>query len=142
MRSDDVMANGANEIRDWVLESARRKWELLEEAGGGLTAEEVARRRGLPLVDIEHARTAGWLLAVHGETDEWLYPRLQFDDDDEPLPGLETVLRAFRVEDPWMQLSELLAPDPMLGNRSIFTLLREQGEAAIPAALKAVREVG
>ncbi|HET7550612.1 MAG TPA: hypothetical protein VFK04_04935 [Gemmatimonadaceae bacterium] len=136
------MAHGRNEIRGWASESARRKRELLEEAGGGLTAEEVARRRGLPLVNIEHARTAGLLLAVHVETDEWLYPRLQFDDDAKPLPGLETVLRAFRVEDPWMQLSELLTPDPILGNRSIFTMLREQGEAAIPAALEAVREVG
>jgi hypothetical protein len=156
-------------VRAW-LESARRKRELLEEAGGGLTAAQVAHVRGITRQAVERARAEQRLLAVPASavasalaatsgtpteatattpegatTNDWLYPAAQFGADGHPLPGLVPVLRAFQtshVVGPWTQLSELLAPDPELGGRSILALLREQGEAAVPAAVAALRQVG
>jgi hypothetical protein len=123
-------------------ESVKRKRRLLEEAGGGLTTQEVATMRGIACQDVDHERRQEMLLAVPTGADSWQFPSVQFDDDGNPLPGLDKVLRAFRVEDPWMRLSELLAPDPELAHHSILSILREEGEAAIPAAIAAAREVG
>jgi hypothetical protein len=128
-------------MRAW-LESARRKRELLAEAGGGLSAQEVAEIRDVSRQAVDRARREDRLLAVPLGAGNWRFPAMQFDENGNPLPGLETVLKAFRVEDPWMRLSELLAPDPELEDRSIFSALREEGEAAIPAAVAAAREVG
>jgi hypothetical protein len=135
-------------VHAW-LESARRKRELLEEAGGGLTAAQVAEVRGITRQAVERARHERRLLAVPSVAGtgggDWLFPAAQFGPGGHPLPGLAAVLRAFQatsVVDPWTQLSELLAPDPELGDRSILGLLREEGEGGIPAALAALREVG
>jgi len=128
-------------MRAW-LESARRKRELLAEAGGGLSAQEVADIREISRQAVDRARREDRLLAVPLGAGNWRFPAMQFDENGNPLPGLEAVLKAFRVEDPWMRLSELLAPDPELEDRSIFSALREEGKAAIPAAVAAAREVG
>lgn len=172
-------ATAAPLLRAWFA-SARRKRELLEEAGGGLSATQVAAARGITRQAVEKARTDQRLLAVpaaavaaatqalwpppsvpdaaDGEgasasttasasatAGDWLYPAAQFGPDGQPLPGLPAVLRAFRtthVVDPWTQLGELLAPDPEFGDRSVFALLRAEGEAAVPAAVAALRQVG
>lgn len=91
------------------------------------------------------AADAAGRTAANMTVNDWLYPAAQFGPDGHPLPGLVAVLRAFQathVVDPWTRLSELLAPDPELGDRSILALLREEGEAAVPAAVAALREVG
>ena len=124
------------------LESAKRKRELLDESGGGLTAQQVAEARDISRQAVERARREDRLLAVPIGAGNWRFPAIQFGDGGMPLPGLDKVLAAFRVKDSWMRLSELLAPDPELGNRSILSILREEGEAAVPAAVAAAREVG
>lgn len=128
-------------VRAW-LESAKRKRELLEDAGGGLTAQEVATIRNVSRQSVERARRQDRLLAVPLGAGNWRFPALQFGDDGQPLPGLETVLKAFQVKDPWMRLAELVAPDPELANRSILSVLREEGDDAVATAVAAVREAG
>jgi hypothetical protein len=55
------------------------------------------------------------------------------------IPGLEEVLRAFHVKNPWTQLSVLLASTPALGGKTILEVLRA-GE--IDTAVDIVASVG
>jgi hypothetical protein len=52
-----------------------------------------------------------------------VYPACQFTTDG-VIPGLEEVLRAFQVKNPWTQLSVLLAPAPSLGSKTILAVLK------------------
>jgi hypothetical protein len=128
-------------MRAW-LESAGRKRQILEESGGGLTAQQVAEARGISRQAVERARREERLLAVPVGSGNWRFPAVQFGHGGVPLPGLDKVLAAFRIKDPWVRLSELLAPDPELDNRSILSVLHEEGYGAVTRAVAAAREVG
>ena len=122
--------------------AAQRRREILAEAGGGLSTAALAKALGVTRQAIDKRRRARTLLAVPRPSGDWAFPRAQFGPGLRPLPGLTDVLRAFHIEDPWMQLSELLTPDEDLGVRSIFQVLREEGRSALPAVLGAVTSIG
>jgi hypothetical protein len=67
----------------------------------------------------------GALLAVPSGAGDYLYPAGQFTPEG-VLAGLDEFLRAFpdAAEDPWTQLSVLLAPASSLGGRSALDALR------------------
>jgi hypothetical protein len=50
------------------------------------------------------------------------------------IPGLEEVLRAFQIQNPWTQLSVLLAPAPALGGKTILEALKS-GDVETPVAI-------
>jgi hypothetical protein len=66
----------------------------------------------------------------------------QFTPEGEPVRGLELVLRAFRVDAPWMQLDALLAQDPALGGRTAFEALRAGEIDAVVQSVSAFGEQG
>jgi hypothetical protein len=99
------------------------KQELLKRAGGGLTSGQVATALGITRQAVDKRRSRRALLAVPTGSGEYLYPACQFTSEG-VLPGLEKVLQAFQVENPWTQLSVLLAQAPALGRRSVLEAVK------------------
>jgi|SRR5687767_8355453 len=99
------------------------KQDLLRRAGGGLTSSRAAKVLGITRQAVDKRRCRGMLLAVPTGSGEYLFPACQFTPDG-LIPGLEHVLEAFRIRNPWTQLSALLAPTPALGGKSIFKALK------------------
>jgi hypothetical protein len=99
------------------------KRELLTGAGGGLSSSQVARALGITRQAVDKRRSRGALLAVPNGSGEYVYPACQFTSEG-AIPGMEEVLRAFRVSNPWTRLSLLVAPAPALGGRTILDALK------------------
>jgi hypothetical protein len=123
---------------DPLLEAMARgaaiKRELLTTGGGGLTSSRVSSALGITRQAVDKRRVRHALLAVPNGSGEYVYPACQFTADG-VVPGLEEVLRAFRIRSPWTQLSVLLAPAPALGGKTIVEALRSgKWENAIAVA--------
>jgi hypothetical protein len=116
-----------------MARGAAIKRELLTSAGGGLTSSQVARALGITRQAVDKRRSRRALLAVPNGSGEYLYPACQFTSDG-VIPGLEEVLRAFRIQNPWTQLSVLLAPAPALGGKTILEALKS-GDLEAPVAI-------
>lgn len=120
-------------IIEAMKEGARRKREMLEEAGGWLSSEAVAKQLGgISRQAVDKRRAAGTLLAVPLPNGDWAYPVAQFQPDGRPLEGMSDALRAFRIRDPWMKLDQFLSKDLAFEGRSAFDLLRLEGVDALP----------
>jgi hypothetical protein len=117
---------------------AAMKSELLERAGGALSAGEVAGLMGVTPAAVHARRQRGTLLAVRQANGEFLYPACQFGEDG-ALPGLGQVLAAFTVDGPWTRLSVLLSPAPSLGGATPLDAL-QRGDVA--GAVEAVASYG
>lgn len=112
----------------------RAKEELLEKAGGGYRAGEVAELLGVTPQAIHARRQRGTLLAVAQLNGEFLYPACQFTGSG-VVPGLDRFLKAFHVRSPWTQLAVLLSPSPQLDGKSpLEALLSEDSEGALAVA--------
>lgn len=122
-----------------LLTGALAKRELHRAAGGMASVQDVATMLGISRQAVDKRRRADSLLAVPSPSKDWWYPRAQFSARGEPLAGLDRVLRAFRVTDPWMRLDALLARDPALGERSALEALA-RGE--VDAVIRAVASFG
>ena len=116
-----------------MARGAAIKRELLTSAGGGLTSSQVARALGITRQAVDKRRSRRALLAVPNGSGEYLYPACQFTSDG-VIAGLEEVLRAFRIQNPWTQLSVLLAPAPALGGKTILDALKS-GVLETPVAI-------
>lgn len=129
-----------------LLQGARRKRELLAGAGGAWPTGMVAEHLGITRQGVDKRRQAGTLLGVRLPGGDWVYPALQFGPDGAPLAGLAEALGVFRgLESPWMQLENLLALDSALASadgapRSALRALRDDGPAALPAVIAALRQ--
>jgi hypothetical protein len=110
------------------------KRELLTSGGGGVTSSQVARALGITRQAVDKRRGRRALLALPDGSSDYVYPACQFTADG-VIPGLEKVLRAFRIRSPWTQLSALLASAPALGGKTIVEALRSGAtEKAIAVA--------
>jgi len=116
-----------------MARGAAIKRELLTSGGGGLTSSQVASALGITRQAVDKRRGRRALLAVPNGSGEYLYPACQFTSDG-VIAGLEEVLRAFRIESPWTQLSVLLAAAPALGGKTILEALKS-GVVETPAAI-------
>ena len=76
------------------------KQELLRAAGGGLSSQQVADALGITRQGVDKRRRRRGLLAVPSGSGEYLYPACQFTSDG-VIRGLEAMLRAFQVRNPW-----------------------------------------
>ena len=121
-----------------MARGAAIKRELLTGGGGGLTSSQVAGALGITRQAVDKRRIRRALLAVSNGSGEYLYPACQFTSDG-VIPGVEEVLRAFRIRNPWTQLSLLLAPAPALGGKTILEALRS---GAIDKAIAIARSFG
>jgi hypothetical protein len=141
--TESLVADAAGDpLAQAVAASARRRRELLREAGGGLSTAAVAALLGTSRQAVDKRRRAGTLLAVPLPTKDWAFPTAQFGPEGRPLDGLAEALRAFTIDDPWMRLAEMLAPDEDLGGRSVLKVLAEEGREALPAVCRALAGVG
>jgi hypothetical protein len=110
-----------------LAHGAAVKRELMERAGGGLKSSQVASALGITRQAVDKRRSRRALLAVPTGSGEYLYPASQFTSDGVVL-GITEVLQAFQIQNPWTQLSVLLAPTPALGGKTILEALKA-GEA-------------
>jgi hypothetical protein len=83
----------------------------------------VASALGITRQAVDKRRVRRALLAVPSGSGEHVYPACQFSADG-VIPGLEDVLRAFRVGSPWTQLSVILEPSPALSGKTIVEALK------------------
>ena len=116
-----------------MARGAAIKRELLTSGGGGLTSSQVASALGITRQAVDKRRGRRALLAVPNGSGEYLYPACQFTADG-VIAGFAEVLRAFRIQNPWTQLSVLLAPTPALGGKTILEALKS-GVVETPAAI-------
>lgn len=107
-----------------LLRGSQAQRALLHDAGGTLTASEVGELLGIGRAAVDKRRRQGALLGLRLPSGDIVYPAAQFAKKD-VLPGLPDILGSFRLQDPWMQLDALLAPDPALNGRTAFEALAD-----------------
>jgi len=106
-----------------IARGAEVKQMLIQQAGGLLSASEVAKARGLSPQAIYKQRKSHKLLSVPYAGEE-KYPAIQFDREGRPLPGLSAVLEALDLG-PWGTLDFLLTADTEIDGLSPIEVLRD-----------------
>lgn len=112
------------------------KQALLRSEGGVLTAENFADQLGLSRSDLDDLSL--FRLDVDGNP---VYPAFQLSGAG-LLPGIEQVVRAFTIEDPWMCVNFMLTGDARLDRHRPIDLLREGRIDAVVAAAQIYGEHG
>jgi hypothetical protein len=115
--------------------------QLLNENGGTLTAEEVAGILGITRQAVEKRRSSGTLLGLTTAAHGYRYPSWQFIQSG-VVPGLEDVLRALALFDPWMQAAFFVSGNPRLENTSPLEALKAGRLTAVLEAAQAYGEHG
>lgn len=115
--------SAADPFVDAMARGAAIKQELLARAGGGLTSNQVASALDITRRAVDKRRSRRALLAVSNGSGDYVYPACQFTSEG-AIAGLEEVLRAFRIRNPWTQLSVLLSPAPALRGKTILEALK------------------
>jgi FixJ family two-component response regulator/biotin operon repressor len=124
-----------------LLRGAQVQRELLQQAGGGLSARQVGDFLGISRAAVDKRRRQGGLLGLKLPSGDFVYPAAQFVKND-VVRGLSDVLSAFHVEDPWMQLDALLARDEALGGRTAFEALAQGDVERVTSAVSSFGEQG
>jgi hypothetical protein len=96
------------------------KPQLLEAEGGCLSSDEAAKVLCISREAINKRRQQGKLIGLPAGR-SYRYPVWQFQDG-KTLTGLETVLQAIKVQDPWMQVAWMLNSNLRLGQRPLDAL--------------------
>lgn len=110
-----------------IARNVEHRAELLDAAGGALTASEVAGLVGISRQAVDKRRQSGGLLGLRQGSD-WHYPRCQLDEArHEVVADLPRLLRALKTASPWVILELLLTPDDALGGRTPLEILRREG---------------
>jgi hypothetical protein len=122
-----------------IARGTKVKEELLERAGGAYTSTQVADFLNISRQAVDKRRQHDALLAVPTGTGDYRYPKAQFAASG-PLPGLERVLRAFTVTNPWTRLAVLLEPADTLGGETMLGVLLAGNVEAATALARAVGE--
>ena len=120
---------------------ADSRQQLLEAAGGGLSAEQAARLLGMSRQAVDNMRKAGGLLALELGRRGNLYPAFQFTASG-LLPGLTETLAALRSHDVWMMLAFFVSPNLRLNGKAPVERLQSGDVSAVVAAAVAFGEHG
>jgi hypothetical protein len=104
------------------LRGADAMQQMLAEAGGALSASEVARLLGITPAAVHQRRAWSELLSVPLDGGEWGFPACQFAAA-EVAPDLPRILAAAPGADPWVRLSILLSREPSLGDERLIDLV-------------------
>jgi hypothetical protein len=123
------------------LRGLQAQQDLIKQAGGLISADEVAGILRLTRQAIDKRRIAGKLIAIPQGQRGFGYPVCQFTARGS-LPGLEQFLLALNRNDAWMQLIFLLSPNSNLGNRSPLQLLSDGEVDAVTSAAAIFGEHG
>lgn len=107
----------SDELRtaEQLARTAAFKRDLVERAGGALTAEQVRKLLGHKSVQAVHKAVACRRLLAVDDTGRKLFPALQFDGAC-VVPGLSAVLAATPTTSPWALLQFLVDGDEGLGD--------------------------
>ncbi|MGO6743928.1 helix-turn-helix domain-containing protein [Rhizobium ruizarguesonis] len=130
-RSDMVGAaiNDLDPLVPALARNVEHRQNLVERAGGTVSAEDAGRMLGISRQAVDKRRRAGTLLAVR-EGSDWRYPLCQFDQG-EVMAGISDVVRGFAAAGPWIALDFLLAADTALGGRTALQALRDGDREAV-----------
>jgi hypothetical protein len=124
-----------------VARAAAVKRSLLESVATYST-QEAADVLGITAEAVRKRRIASKLLAVP-YAEDWRFPAWQFasaeSDSRSTLTGLERVLAAMPVQNPWVRLELLIAPTDREGSRSVVELLKA---GAVDEAVEIVGHYG
>jgi len=110
-----------------IAKGVEDKQKLIQEAGGLLSASEVAKARGMSPQAIYKQRRARKLLSVPYGGEE-KFPAIQFTEQGEPVPGLSAVLQVIGLAGAWGTLDFLLSPDDELDGLSPIETLKRHPE--------------
>jgi putative AbiEi antitoxin of type IV toxin-antitoxin system len=114
---------------------------LLQREGGVLSAEQVAAHLGLSRQAVDKRRRAGRLIGLSLGRRGYAYPAWQFAEIG-TLAGLDEVLAALSVRDPWMQAAFFLSGDPRLDGATPLDELRRGNVDAVRRAAGGYGEHG
>jgi hypothetical protein len=117
------------------LRGAEARRALLESEGGWLAPEDVARLLHISRQAVEKRAQRGRLFALPLGA-RTVFPAFQFDAEG-VINGVEEVLGAFDVADPWMRAQFMLTGDPRLGGERPIEALRRGEIGAVVAAARA-----
>lgn len=119
----------------------KRKQQLVEAAGGVLSAQGVADLLGITRQAVDKRRAQNQLVALTQGKRGYGYPWFQFEDG-KTLPGLEEVLQELRSFDPWMQLAFFVNPNDRLNGITPSAALRASNRSDVLRAARSYGEHG
>lgn len=105
------------------LRGVERQQNLVEQSGGTLTGERVAKLLGISRQAVDKRRRQNRLIGLTQGRRGYAYPIWQFESG-KTLPNLEKVLDQLRNQDPWMQLTFFLNANDRLEGSSPLEMLR------------------
>ncbi|MCC7103947.1 MAG: hypothetical protein IT307_02275 [Chloroflexi bacterium] len=115
--------------------------QVLTAEGGTLTSEQVAEHLRISRQAVDKRRQAGKLIGLDIGRHGYAYPAWQLAPRG-TLPGLEQVLEAMTVRDPWMQAAFFLSGDPRLEGKTPLERLRRGDVDAVLLAARGYGEHG
>ncbi len=101
------------------------KQRLLCGSGKPLTADSVARKLSISVIDVDERRQKHELIGIPAEGYGYLYPAFQFQDDGSVVRYLDKLLYTLRGFDPWMQLVFLQTGDMRLDGATPLEMLKQ-----------------
>ncbi len=123
------------------LRGLKRKQQLIEQAGGTLTSEQVAEVLGITRQAVDKRRASGQLLALTQGKRGYSYPGFQFEEG-KTLGGLEETLKQLAGLDPWMQLVFFVGPNDRLTGKAPIEALRAGNSRDVIRAAEGYGEQG
>lgn len=123
------------------LRGIRLRDKLLQEEGGCITADGVAKILHISRQAVNQRRAAGTLLAVNPGGGAFQFPVWQFGGEG-LLPGLTEVLRELKGCDPWMKFMFFLGAVPALRGRTPLEVLRGGDMGSVLRAAKVYGQQG
>ena len=143
LKTPDVLEalQAADPLAPALVQGIEAKKRLLDEHGGVLTSEQVAKRIGLTHQAVEKRRSKGKLIAVSKGRRGYLYPAWQFTGGS-VLPGLERVLDALSAHDEWTRIIFFVNGNVRLSGRTPLEALKGGDFDSVIAAAEAYGEHG
>jgi len=120
------------------IEAKRR---FIEENGGALTSDQVAKIIGITRQAVEKRRSAGKLIGLSTGRHGFLYPVWQFQESG-TLQGLPAVLDLLASHDAWMKTIFFVSRNPRLKDRTPAEMLRKGQLTEVLEAARAYCEHG
>jgi hypothetical protein len=118
-----------------------RKRQLVEAAGGALSAQNVADLLGITRQAVDKRRAQNQLIGLTQGRRGYIYPSFQFEDAN-TLLGLADVLEELRSFDPWMQLAFFVNSNDRLSGKTPVTALRAGNQSEVLRAARSYGEHG
>ena len=138
--ADSIIADPATRDLDpfaaALARGAEHREQLLQQAGGALSAEGVGKILHISRQAVDKRRTAKSLLAVK-QAGAWRYPAFQFANGDPPT-ALKPIIELLDDPNGWSTLDFLLTPDTVLEGHSPMQAL-QLGPAWQERVLRLVR---